>query len=89
MSPFAPVSDDELARARNDPAFRQRLLSDNMEALLAGLQRLRKAPVSDRAGAEQIREGVELAVRLAELIQEPVKEPVKAAATPDPPAGPK
>jgi hypothetical protein len=87
MSPFAPVSDDELARARSDPAFRQRLLSDNMEALLAGLQRLRKAPVSDRAGAEQIREGVELAVRLAELIQEPLKEPVKTATDIDPPAG--
>jgi hypothetical protein len=73
MSTFAPVSDDELARARSDPAFRQKLLSQNMEALLAGLQKLRNAPASDRAGAKQIREGVELAVRLAELIQAPVK----------------
>jgi hypothetical protein len=73
MSTFAPVSDDELARARSDPAFRQKLLNQNMEALLAGLQKLRKAPASDRAGAKQIREGVELAVRLAELLQVPIK----------------
>jgi hypothetical protein len=73
MSTFATVSDDELARARSDPAFRQKLLSQNMEALLAGLQKLRKAPASDRAGAKQIREGIELAVRLAELLQAPIK----------------
>jgi hypothetical protein len=73
MSTFAPVSDDEIARARSDPAFRQKLLSQNMEALLAGLQKLRKTPASDRAGAQQIREGVELAVRLAELLQAPIK----------------
>jgi len=73
MSTFAPVSDNELARARSDPAFRQKLLSQNMEALLAGLQKLRKAPASDRAGAKQIREGIELAVRLGELVQAPSK----------------
>ena len=73
MSTFATVSDDELARARSDPAFRQKLLSRNMEALLAGLQKLRKAPASDRAGAKQLREGIELAVRLAELLQAPIK----------------
>jgi hypothetical protein len=71
MSKFAPVSDDELVRARTDPAFRQRLLSENMEVLLAGLKQARKSPAS--TGAEQIREGVQLAVRLAELIQAPVK----------------
>jgi hypothetical protein len=42
-----------------------------MEALLAGLKRLRKAPAPNGRGAYQIREGVELAVRLAELIQAP------------------
>jgi hypothetical protein len=71
MNQFAPVTDDELARARSDPAFRQRLLNRNMEALLAGLKRLRKAPAPNGRGAYQIREGVELAVRLAELIQAP------------------
>jgi hypothetical protein len=73
MSTFAPVSDEELARSRGDPVFRHKLLSQNMEALLAGLQKLRKAPTSDRAVAQQIRDGVGLAVRLAELIQAPPK----------------
>jgi hypothetical protein len=73
MNKFAPVSDDELVRARIDPAFRQRLLSENMEVLLAGLKEARKSPDGDGASAEEIREGVQLAVRLAELIQGPVK----------------
>jgi hypothetical protein len=73
MGTYAPVTDDELARARTDPAFRQRLLSQNMEALLAGIKKLRKTPVPSGAGNKQIREGVELAVRLAELIQGPAR----------------
>jgi hypothetical protein len=38
MGPYAPVTEDELARARTDSAFRQKLLSQNMEALLAGIK---------------------------------------------------
>jgi hypothetical protein len=73
MGPYAPVTEDELARARTDLAFRQKLLSQNMEALLAGIKKLRKAPAATGTGDKQIREGVELAVRLAELIQGPAK----------------
>jgi hypothetical protein len=73
MGTYAPVTEDELARARTDPAFRQKLLSQNMEALLAGIKKLRKGPAANGPGAKQIREGVELAVRLAELIQGPAK----------------
>jgi hypothetical protein len=73
MVTYAPVTEDELARARTDPAFRQKLLGLNMEALLAGIKKLRKAPATIGTGDKQIREGVELAVRLAELIQEPTK----------------
>ena len=73
MGTYAPVTEDELARARADPAFRQKLLSQNMEALLAGIRKLRKAPAANGPGDKQIREGVELAVRLAELIQGPTK----------------
>jgi hypothetical protein len=69
MSRFAPVTDEELVRARSDSAFRQKLLSQNMEVLLAGLTKLRKTPAANGPGARQIREGVELAVRLAELLQ--------------------
>jgi hypothetical protein len=73
MGRYAPVTEDELARARSDQAFRQKLLSQNMEALLAGIKRLRKAQAPTSSETKQIREGVELAVRLAELIQEPAK----------------
>jgi hypothetical protein len=73
MSQFAPVTEDELVRARSDSAFRQKLLNQNMEALLDGLKKLRKAPAATGSGPQQIREGVELAVRLAELIQAPGK----------------
>ena len=73
MGIYAPVTEDELARARTDPAFRQKLLSQNMEALLTGIKKLRKTPAANGPGDKQIREGVELAVRLAELIQGPAK----------------
>ena len=73
MNKFAPVSDDELARARTDPAFRRQLLSQSMEALLAGIKKARKSSPADGADTEHIREGVQLAVRLAELIQGPTK----------------
>ncbi len=69
MSPFWPVTDADLCRARLDPAFRQRLLEQSLEALLAGMTRLRGSTPTGGAGAKQLREGVELAVRLAELIQ--------------------
>ena len=71
MGIYAPVTDEELTRARSDPAFRQRLLSQNLEVLLSGIKKLRKADAPTGEGAKQIREGVELAVRLAEIIQGP------------------
>jgi len=69
MNLFSPVTDADLTRARMDPAFRQRLLEQNLEALLTGMKRLRGGAAPSGAGAKQLREGVELAVRLAELIQ--------------------
>jgi hypothetical protein len=74
MNPFTPVTDVELARARSDPAFRKKLLEQNLEILLTGLQKLRTAaPTQGSASARQMREAVELAVRLAEIIQGPAK----------------
>ncbi len=69
MSPFLPVTDADLSRARSDPTFRQRLLEQNLDVLLTGMKRLRGSAAPNGAGAKQLREGVELAVRLAELIQ--------------------
>jgi hypothetical protein len=77
MSPFSPVSEAELSRARNDPAFRQRLLQQSLDALLGKLQKERQAPRSANASDGQMREGITLAVRLAELIQaaaDPLRE---------------
>ena len=69
MNPFSPITEAELSRARHDPAFRQRLLQQNLDALLGKLQKARQAAPSASANDRQIREGVALAVRLAELIQ--------------------
>jgi hypothetical protein len=73
MSPFAQVTDADLARARDDPAFRQELLRQSLEALLAGILKTHGAESTQRTDtkARQIREGVELAVRLSEILQSP------------------
>jgi hypothetical protein len=64
------VSDDDLARARKDPAFRQKLMADNLDRLLDALERMRKSnPNPGPEGAKQIREGVDLAVKLADRLQ--------------------
>jgi hypothetical protein len=68
-SQFAPVTDDVLARARQDPAFRKQLLTQSLDLLLNKLQRLRAAPRSAAGSPAQMREGAVLAVKLAELIQ--------------------
>jgi hypothetical protein len=74
MSGTALVTDDDLARARQDPEFRHQLVADSLELLLRELNRLRNGK-SDAARARQIREGVELAVRLADLLQRLVGTP--------------
>jgi hypothetical protein len=68
-SRFSPITEAELSRARHDPAFRQRLLQQSLDALLGKLQKERQASPIASADDQQIREGVALAVRLAELIQ--------------------
>ena len=69
MSEAAFVTDDDLARARVDPAFRHHLVADNLDMLLSELNKLRQRTGSDMASARQIREGVDLAVKLADLLQ--------------------
>lgn len=63
------VTADELTRARKEPAFRQRLLAENLDRLLAALNRMRRAPDHSPESARQMREGVDLAVQLAERLQ--------------------
>ena len=64
------VSEDDLARARHDPAFRQQMLADHLERLLDALNRMRRANNDSPEAARQIREGVDLAVKLADRLQQ-------------------
>jgi hypothetical protein len=68
MKALPQITEAELTRARQDPAFRQRLLRQSLDVLLGILQRENR--LSRGAGDdERLREGVNMAVRLAELIQ--------------------
>jgi hypothetical protein len=64
------VSEDDLARARQDPAYRQQLLADNLERLLDALNKMRRAGGDSPQASRQIREGVDLAVKLADRLQQ-------------------
>ena len=68
MHDISLVTDSDLARARQDADFRQRLLTDSLELLLGELSKLQRATNSG-ARADQVREGVELAVKLADLLR--------------------
>jgi hypothetical protein len=63
------VTEDDLARARNDPAFRQKMLAQNLDRLLAALNRMRRNGARDEDTARQIQEGADLAVQLADRLQ--------------------
>jgi hypothetical protein len=62
------ISDSDLARAREDPDFRQQLVTESLELLLGELGRLQRT-AHGLAQADQVREGVELAVKLADLLR--------------------
>lgn len=61
------VTDEELARARHDPAFRQKFMADHLDRLLEALNSARRSSANPTR-AKQIREGVDLAVKLAEIL---------------------
>ena len=63
------VTEDDLARARSDPEFRQQLLAQSLDRLLEALNRMRRHGLPSADGARQIREGVDLAVKLADRLQ--------------------
>jgi hypothetical protein len=80
MVDFTAVTDDDLERARRDPAFRRKLLSDSLELLLVMLNKRRASGSTlDKTAAREIRDGVDLAVKLAGLLQTARIEPPKAA----------
>jgi hypothetical protein len=63
------VSEDDLARARTDPEFRQQLMAANLEKLLVKLNDLRRSSDIKPEAAKLIRQGVDLAVKLADRLQ--------------------
>jgi hypothetical protein len=63
------VSEDDLARARSDPAFRQQMMAEHLERLLEALNKMRRDDSDAPEVAAQMREGVDLAVKLADRLQ--------------------
>jgi hypothetical protein len=62
------VTEEDLARARRDPVFRQRFYADHLDRLLERLNEMRKAGADEPERARMIKEGVELAVKLADRL---------------------
>jgi hypothetical protein len=74
------ITDSDLARARQDSGFRQQLLTESLELLLGELGKLQRAANNtNNERAEQVREGVELAVKLAELLRRAKPNAVRPA----------
>jgi hypothetical protein len=67
------VTEQDLARAREDVSFRQQLMADNLEMLLEALKQLRQSDHASAESARQLREGVDLACKLADRLQEVVQ----------------
>jgi len=74
------VTEDDLARARTDPEFRQQLMADNLERLLEALNEMRRSSDIKPDAARQIQEGVDLAVKLADRLQQNAQKPDPRAA---------
>ena len=68
---YHAVTDADLERARHDAPFRQQLIVNNLDRLLAELNRLRNEGNGvDKSRALQMREGALLAVKLADLLHQ-------------------
>ena len=66
------VSDADIARAREDPRFKQVLLTKSLEQLLASLHRMQNSAHAADLGpavTRDLREGALLAVELADRIR--------------------
>ena len=72
MRNFVPVTEADLARARRDPEFRERLMAISLDRLWTEINRIRRAGGrSNPKIAAQIREGMELATELGERLRGP------------------
>jgi len=72
MSELIPVTEELLERARADRSFRQRLVAEHLDELMAAMSRARnraRADVkSDAVTARNLQEGARLAVKLTEIL---------------------
>jgi hypothetical protein len=74
------ATEDDILRARSDPAFRQQLFANSLERLLAALNVMRKNNDNDPVSVRQIKEGVDLAVKLADRLHQQDRKPGPKAA---------
>jgi hypothetical protein len=66
----ALITEEEFARAKDDAQFRQRMMVEKLDLLLAEIARMRlDKPEPNSPTAKQIKEGVDLAVKLADILQ--------------------
>ena len=63
------VSEEDLARSRTDAMFRQKLMVESLDRLLALLNQMRRSNNDSPLRARQIRDGVDLAIQLADRLQ--------------------
>ena len=66
MTNLVPVTDDLLARAREDSALRRALLSEHLTQLMHAMGRAKAQDGKDAETTRQVQEGARLAVRLTE-----------------------
>jgi len=59
------VTEEALERARHDPEFRQQLMAQQLEGLLAALSEMRQSGGKAPEMARQLKEGADLAIELA------------------------
>jgi len=83
MSKFTAVTDEALANARRDPAFRQTLLTTHLDRLLAEMHKVERSTLKDDpVGTRQIREAAILAGKLADLIRIADRQRIAAGGSP-------
>jgi hypothetical protein len=83
MGEPGPAEAANLARAGTDLHARRQLIADNLERLLAGLQKLRSStsvPPAERD--RQIGEGMELAVKLSDMLRQIAEQEAKDPSAP-------
>ncbi len=73
------ITEADLLRARTDPKFRQEMLAESLETLLAALKRAQQGDL-DAGTARQMKEAAVLAVQLADRLQRHATVPGPKAA---------